>query len=387
MKHFGHTQFKVTINGKDVSDGVTQVKVFADITNPCWSATITFIDSVDLINKLPIKKKDKVKIVLETGNILDKQTKEFNFSVYKIGDKFHLNQKSVGYTLYTVSEPLNTNLTKTVSRHLVGEPTGLISDMFNEFFSGYTCDSSGSNGQVNMTASAWTPFNTFGQLLKTSHKNNIADYLFFQNSDTTFTVKSITDMYSDLTGIKFKYKPNATGDAIDYPYLITKYEVEHFDGSFNLSAGFYGSNVFSYDFTNKTFGKQEYTNSEDSSKLNDGESYDNQANAHNIFQPMHHGITDGSSQVNSFNTWLPSRHASLLKLEQEKLLIQVSANMEYIDNIGKSCMVEIPNQDYFATETLDTKRSGKHLITALCFVFNKEMFVCNLELVKREFEG
>lgn len=387
MRKFGYTNFKVTVDGNDITEGVTIAEVYLDITNPCWSAKVSLLDSVDLINNLPIEKNAKVKILIETSNkFLRKESKEFNFVLYKVGDKIHFNQHSVGYTLYLAKDPMLKNITKRFSRSLIGEPSALIASMFTEVF-GYNCTASGSNGQVNYITSAQTAFNTFGQLLRSCHKNNVADYLLIQQTDTEFAVKSIDDMYNDTVNIKFKYLPSAVGEAIHYPYLISKYEVEHYDGALNLASGFYGNNVSTYDYTNKTWSNKTYTNAEDKGALSDGADYDNDTSAHAIFQPMHHDIMDGDgSQLNDYNTWLPSRRTSIFKLEQEKLLIQTSGNMEFADILGKSIMVEIPKQDYFDRTQLDPKRSGKHLVTAIGFVLNKQMFVTNLELVKREFE-
>lgn len=388
MSKFSHTNFKVIIDGKDITESVITAEVFMDITNPCWSARVSLLDSINLIDKLPIKKNSKVKIIFETSNfILSRCKREFNFVLYKISDKVHFNQNSIGYTLYLAVSPLIINLTTRFSRHLTGEPTMLICDLFNEVFPEYTCTTTGSNGQVNMIASSWTPFNTFGQLLKASHKDNNADFLLVQTSDKTFNVKSIYEMYSDNSGIKFKYMPAAIGTAITYPHLITKYEVEHFDGALNLVSGYYANNVTTYDYTTKKWQVTDYNNDKDKSKLSDGNSYTNDSKSHTTFQPMHHNITDDSSQLNDFNTWLPSRRSSIFKLEQEKLLIQTSANMEYSDLLGKSVLVEMPKQDYNSLLKLDRKRSGKYLVSAISFVFNKQMFVSNLELIKREFEG
>lgn len=385
MQRYGYDDFTVLINGKDVTEGVTICEIYMDITNPVWSATVAFMDSVDLINTLPIRKNDKVKIIIKTGNIFAKDRREFDFVLYKIDDKIHYNQNSIGFRLYTVSKPFTDNMTKRVSRHLQGEPIGIAQSLFSEYFGGYTCESSASNGQVNMIASAWTPFNTFGQLLKAAHKDNVADYLIFQCDNTKFKIKSIAEMYNENSGIKFKYIPNGiTGN--NYPYLITKYEIEQFDGTLNLSSGFYGSNVYSYDLSSKKFTNKKYSNDKDKASLSDGESYNNDADGHVVFQPMHQGITGDDSQLNNFNTWLPSRHSALMKLEQEKLLIQTNGNMEYIGLLGKSCLVEMPKQDYKSRQQLDTKRSGKYLVTAMGFIINKQMFITNLEMVKREFE-
>ena len=386
MNKFGYTNFQVYINDIEVTDGVTTVEIYMDITNPCWNAKVSFLDSLNLIEKLPIQKNDKVKIIIETQNFFLKERKEFNFIFFKLGDKIHQNQYSVMFTMYCVSEPLITNMSRIVSRPLKGEPTKLLSDLFIEYFPPYNCTSNGSNGQINIVAAGWRPFNTFGQLLKYSHKNNVADYLLVQVDDKNFEVKSIADMYNDITNVKFKYLPNAIGESVNYPYLIYKYEVEHFDGLLNLSTGYYGSDTYSYDFTNKKLSNTEYTNSEDNQKLNDGIDYDNTPKGKINFQPMHQNITDKSSQLNNFNTWLPSRKASLMKLEQEKLLIQTAGNIDLCDIFSKSCMVEIPKQDYMDRQQLDMKRSGKHLVTAIGFILSKRMFVANIELVKREFE-
>lgn len=384
---YGYKKYIVSINDKDVTDGVSAVEIFQDVQSPVWSCKIHFLDSVDLISSLPIKKGSKVKLQLGTYNNDYEGERDFDFTVYKIADKIHQNQKTMLYTVYCVADAFFMNFTKRVTKSIVGEPAAQISQIASEYLTGYNSEYEESSGNVSMVANNWSVFYTIGTLLKTAYINNTADYLFIQTRNKKFLVSSIESMHNTMSGIVFEYKPSSVNSTSDYPYTITKYEVEHFDGALNLSSGYYKSNVYTFDLTNKNWSKSTYTNNDDKQSLNDGDSdlFEGAENAHFSFVPKHEGIMSGTSHLDSASTWLPSRHAALQRLEQEKLIIQVPGSINLTDCLGTYCVVNLPDQKLGSIYQKDDIRAGKYLITAMSHVFTRGYYVMNIELVKRSF--
>lgn len=96
MKIGNLRQYRVIIDNYDVTDATLGCKIFHDMQSPTWSAQIFFMDSANLINTLPIVSGSKIKILLETKhNVSTDKKKEFEFVIYRIGDKDMQNQQSL----------------------------------------------------------------------------------------------------------------------------------------------------------------------------------------------------------------------------------------------------------------------------------------------------
>lgn len=377
---FTFKKYQVSANNKDITEGVVSTEIFQDIQNPSWSCIIHILDSVDLFKTVPFGKGTPINI---TFSQTTSDEVSLDFVVYKVGNKILQNQKTYMYSLYCVTPAFITNMSTRLSRLLKGESTSVIKSIVEEKFKDYKCDiGSGSNSSTNVIANNWQLFNTIGTLLKTTHTNGVADFLFFQNTNKSFVVRSIREMMNLQTNIVFKMIPAGLGEKSNYKYNFTKYKVEHFDSAVNLNSGYYGNTVYTYDLLNKRFDTVENKNDVDNEKLSDGNSdlFNDIESSNVTFMPkIDNSISD------NVQDWTSSRKQSLLRLEQEKLIIQTQGNNEYIDMIGKSCIVDFPNQS-LNSGVLDDDRSGSYIVTAMSHVISRAYFVSNIELVKREFE-
>ena len=118
MKIGNLRQYRVIIDNYDVTDATLGCKIFHDMQSPTWSAQVFFMDSANLINTLPIVSGSKIKILLETRhNVSTDMKKEFEFVIYRIGDKDMQNQQSLIYTAFAVSNEFVVNLSTRISRN------------------------------------------------------------------------------------------------------------------------------------------------------------------------------------------------------------------------------------------------------------------------------
>lgn len=256
-----------------------------------------------------------------------------------------------------------------------------------------------SDNTMQMIVPGWTPFHTMSWLLQTSTKDNAADYAFYQTWDGNFAFRSFEQLYSnpdDYAEITFQIRPanlrDEKGDSMyDYSTTIGVYWFDHFDGLSNLASGFYTSKTASYDFMSKKWETKTFKfgddNAEDKKYLKVDSDYMLDAEDSNIsFIPKHSGMFNNAAYSDTADAWIASRKSSLMKFEQEKLIIQFPGTAGAAKWFAKSCDVDLPAQDSMSDEEFDIQRRGRYVITHMAHMINKDTYKINAELVKKRLE-
>lgn len=389
-------KYQIIIDNKDITAGTTTVEVFMDMSQPTWSCKISVLDSSDLITTVPILAGSIVKVTLATKtNCPTDGEKTFNFVVYKISEKMMQNQKTAFYIINCVAMPFMINQTTRITQGMNGLPTNGIKQIVDKNFKGYSVTGSSCDNSPNILIPNLTPFTAIAWLLRVAHTKSIADYLFFQNSDNTFICESINTLYTNgkSTGQTLILKPaGLTSDKDESPYSVINYETSHWDASLNMSSGYYANKLVTYDFMNKKWASSSYTidkNDPSEAKVTSttGELFKNSTDAHVTFMAKTSNMYEGGqgSTLDDSQVWLQSRRASIQKLEQEKLTVQLPGSMGITDWLGQTVIVDLPNQSAISKDMFDVKRRGKYLVTAMAHMYTRGHYTCNLELVKRSF--
>lgn len=394
-------KFTVTVNDKDITSAVAQVTVFQDMFAPTTTAIIALMDTSNLLMSLPIRPGSKVKIETETelmGQGDGEQTWEF--VIYKVADKNVDNSKVQTYNLYAAHEAFLINQTQRIFRSYKNMSTSdIATNVINEFLQGQV-EVTDSDSTLSLIIPGWTPFFTLGWLLKTSMSQGAADFAFFQQADASFSFKSFETLYSsndEYSGITFTVRPtnmrDDTGNSLyDYSTCINTYHFDHFDALSNLSSGFYKSKTVSYDFVNKEWTSKVFTfgddNAQDKNMMKLDSDYILSSEDVNIsFMPKHPKMYDDSeSYLDQAEKWQGSRKSSVMKFDQEKLVVQFPGSAGAAKWFGQSCDVDLPSQDSLTDEVFDKQRRGRYVITAMAHLIGKDSYVINAELVKKRLE-
>lgn len=386
MKLGNVRQYRVIIDNYDVTDATTGCRIFHDMQSPTWSAQVFFMDSANLLNTLPIVSGSKIKIMLETKhNVSTDMKKEFEFVIYRIGDKSMQNQQTLIYTAFAVSNEFVTNLSTRISKNFINaKMTDSIRQLVTETFPNMTVIGSGCDNNATLTIPNWTPFNSIGWMLKMSHINNRADFLFFQTEQNEYTCDSILNCFTKVaSNDTLKIRPANMG--IEQPndvFNVFNYEFYHSDASVNMASGYYGNTLKTFDFRKKEWNVQEYKSSETKNWV--GASFDNAASSVVNFKAKSAGVYgQNKSPYDDANIWVQSRLAALLNLEQEKLVAQIPGTVGVYKWLGKTINVDLPSQNAASTQNGDFKRSGRYLVTAVVHNFDRQSYSNTLELVKR----
>lgn len=389
-------KIQILLDGSDISDCWYRMDIYQSLDSPTWSCNVEIIDSVNLIENLPILHGSELKIIATTedGAPTD-DTVEFVFHIYKISNKVSQNQKVESYDLKGVTRSfLVNNSVRINQKYSAMKTTDIIGDISGQAFPEMSLDIATHSDNTNeLLINNWTPFISIGWLLKQTHKDNRADFMFFQSDINTFKVDSIESMYSDSKNKideTITYKIENVGD-INY-YNIIKHEWDHVDVQQNLQNGYYKSTVASYDFLNKNFAETVYKHGDDNkddlriAKQWQDELFDNSEKAAISFVPKMPKTFANVTGYDDADKWIPSRRAVLQRLDSEKFSAQLRGSIGTYRWLGKHIFIDLPNNAEGSDEFYSRFRRGYYLVTAIAHHFTPSMYLTNYEFVKLRVE-
>lgn len=385
----------VFIDGNNIGTYVNQVTIYQDTFLPCWTAVISIEDSANIIMRLPIRPGSKVTVTVETQteSTLD-GSKSYDFIIYKLSDKIFKGQMHFQYQLYCASKGFLTNQSTRISKTYPNKrPEDAVSNICSEFLGGSLSKSDESDVTYHVIIPNWSPFVASWWFAKLALKSNRSDYIFFMKDFDQYWFRSIEELYkNESCGITFKQKPtNFRGDSGDYDddygTMINKFYTYDYDGIGNLAAGYYKTKLLSYDVISKKWESKLFSFGDDIQEdleKKPWEIFDQAEDANISFLPKHPGLHANQTIDDQVTQWHLSRKSNLMKLEQNKLHIQIPGGARVWDILGKNCEVELPShQDTEEGEVYDKYYKGTYLISHVCQIYTQSNVTVNLELLKK----
>lgn len=388
---------KITINDVDITSFVDATYLFQDILAPTWTVQLYIMDNNNIMTQCPIKKGSKIKIEVETKfNSKTDAKKEYNFIVFNITDRKFINTKQYSYTVNGLTEDAIKDKGKRISKAYKNKsPSDIVEDIIKEELGSKIEEKDSCDNTISHIVNNITPFTSAYQMAKFGVVEKAADLLFYQSDEKKYKLKSIEKLYKEEGSLKFKLKPSHIRDEKgnineDMTLSITKHDIQHYDMMSNINSGMQASKVVSFDFISKQWSEEKFKLGDDvkedkgSNQYEGDEDLFENENMHVSFMPKHPGMHDDETMFDSQKDWMGSRKSSLMKLENDKLIIQCPYGAKAWEYLGKTCEVELPmNQD---NDDLYTEFSGKFLIIAICHILTKTASSVNYELVKKRME-
>ncbi|MDD5150013.1 MAG: hypothetical protein PHC28_05955 [Flavobacterium sp.] len=387
------SEYSIKIDDTEISNFCMSTVIFQDIFSPSWVCEIYVADTSNLMMILPIKEKSKIEIQLGTQhNSITDDSKNFIFYVYGIADKVFKSVNDQNYTIIGVSEQFFKNQTIRIQKAFKNmAPTEIAQKVIKDKLGGNVeidqCDNN-----ITTTVSNLSPFHTAFKMCKFALIDKAADALFYQLDENKYAIKSIEKMYSDNdSGWTFKIRPNNLKDDLgnqieDRNLCINDYNIDHYNLGTNMASGLYGSKTISFDFKSKSFTSKEFNYGDDISEDKKGIQLDDDistTNANIRFIPKHTNIQQDKSTSDFVDKWGPSRRSSLMKLEQNKLIIQCPGAVGAWQILGKTVDIELPSNQSFVQEDLDPNLAGKYLVMAVAHFASASSYFTNYELAKK----
>lgn len=390
------TKVKLTVDGYDMTDSWYEMNIYQAIDSPTWSCDISIIDARNLYEEIPIQHGSEIIITIGTNdNCPTDETADFTFYVYSISDKSMQNQNSETYKLKGVTKAFLENNTVRINQKYTGmKITDIIADVATQSFPGMSIELPTPCDNTNeVLINNWSPFISIGWLLKQTHKDNRADFLFFQNETLSFKVDSIESMYTDSKNKLdqvITYKVENTGD-INH-YNIIQHTWDHVDVQQNLQNGYYKSTVVSYDFFNKSWSENIYSHGDDnkedlriSPQWKDS-LFESAEKAAISFIPKMQKAFGNETGYDDADKWVPSRRAVLQRLDSEKFSAQLRGSVGQYKWLGKHIYIDLPSNKAESKEFYSKFRKGYYLISAIVHHITPSMYLNNFEFVKVRIE-
>lgn len=366
---------------------VAVVNIYEDIFSYGVHGNVIIIDTHNIVNEFPIIGQEKLHLVYYTPHASSEKVDRV-FKVVRITDHVMEGAKQA-YKLDFVSLDAFFDVTYSENRAFKGNGEQIIKTALNNLWNWhqiYTTepitkpiiDSSTPINTLNFVSPQWSTVECIRWVTKYSlNKNGVADYLFYDTLKG-YRFKSLTaDLYPQTQKDIFVYDQGAN-DGLDIAYQYRKVH--------NLSMPAKNDKMF--EITNRAYGQTNYvfdmtTSSVDIStllrddvlnapKLNTHPLTNNTdkdfkfAKDHNIMNvAVHHGVTT-PSYIDQRDRALSSRSAYLLKLEQQKIDLQVwGRNWLVVGDVVRCFFGKYDQSKETVLSGDDLRMTGKWLITAI----------------------
>lgn len=388
---------EVLINGKNITTFIKMVYIFINILDTTWTCELDIDDTNNLIDNCQIKQGSTVEINVETDIKSDTDGKKtYKFIVNRIKDRKLVNTKQYTYKIECVMKEYILNQGKKVSHCYKNEsPTNIIKKIIDEYLESKVEEVDDCDNTITHIFANSSPFDCVFMMTKVGVINKIADLIFYQKDldkdKAIFVCKSIEKLYSDNNSdLKFTLQPShyrEKGNLInDQGLIIKNHEWQHYDAMSNISGGMTANKVVSFDFVSLEWKTETFKYGDDNDKDAEKKQWEDdklfeQEEMNVSFHPLNNLMSKNETQYDYLKDWVGSRKSSLMKLENDKLIIQVPYTAKVTDFLSKNCEAEIPAKHDEGEEHDDY--SGKFLIIGMCIMLSATGAFVNLELLKK----
>jgi len=284
--------------GVDIQKLVVELNIYEGIERSSVTGTMVIVDSINLINNLPIQGTERVSFKLATpgahqvDHIVDcSEATGHPMHIYKLTDKRQINEGTVTYTLHFCSREMMRNYRTKVSEAFSGTYEQMVAKVLQDpdyLDSRKTLFYQKTRNQDKIVVPNFTPFGAIElmQQRALADDSKSAGYYFYQTTKG-FHFRSWESMCADVRGNPrtpkqtFKYMPmnvNTTGNsttkiAEDYKSVEQYKFINNFhDVLDNQAAGTYGHRVITHNLYSKSYKKSDfhYHNYYDQTKHTDG---------------------------------------------------------------------------------------------------------------------
>lgn len=394
-------KFKVSINGKDITEAVSQVAIFQDVFSPVWSCQIDVMDTVNMITNYGIKANDKIDIFLKTeqGHDTDGEI-SLSFYIHDIGNKQFQNHKVLSYTILCsqksfiknqldrVCEIFENQKAEDIVRKVVKDYLdGTVSDRppspdrlephFPYVINEGTRSPSTSDNNMTYIATNISPFTVISNMLRTALCNGKADFVFYTKYEGQFSFESINNLYKRKPCVKFVQVPNHIKTHGNYKenknLEFSTFLTDHFSTLTNIASGYDANTVVQFDLIKKKWEEKETERS--------GQNIIGTPKSNIHFLPVHKKMFDEGDNIYDFGKeWYGSRRTTLFSLEQNLTRIQLPGHVKTFEWLSETCEIDLPSNDSMSDDNLDAKYAGKYLIIAIGHIITKASYFVNVEL-------
>lgn len=406
--------------GIDITNQVDTLYVYEDIHSSTITGTLMIRDTHDIMSKIGRSGMDLLSFSVRTKSIGDTETLtekqrsmlklQGKFHIYKHGDRTMVKDRTQLYVLYFHSVISMIDINNSISRAFQGTGTDIAKRIFDEYYPEKTPQGEVKYGRelfvenstrsIKFVSNYWTPLKCIAYAAANSvSAQGDPAYLFYENR-AGYNIRSISSIAkdpihqefsdNDFTGNIDKAQGRARRNPIEDYKTVQAIRVDAtFDYIKDASAGALSSTLYTYDLLQKKIDKKVYKSSlftaRNSIPLNENPLYTpdivNASNPALMFSPR-----NWNGQIDlTDSAYIQERVSRLHLLNTSKIEIDVFGRTDYTVGqvVSYFSNVKAPITDKDTSESYeDGLLSGKYIVTAISHRFNREAYMCTLELSK-----
>ena len=406
----------ISTSGTSISllDYFVELNIYESIFSNVMTGEIILSDSANLIKFFPIIGEEYLSVKLRTPGFYD--NKRFNiektFRVFSIEDRVLVrDQNTQVYKLKLISPEAIVDSYSIMYSPFKGNITKIVQNLFNN---NLKIDKdlnilSGADNSVKFISNGWTPFKCINWLAKkTIPSDGKACNFLFWESNKSFYFGSIETIFQDGNSIG-NYRYAATGvsvgtdDIQEKMTLITQLSVKNgLDYIVGLDSGYFASKLIALNLYNKKQEVTEYDHVEQYPKykhstqsnpapLFSRNSFARNVNSHVRVYPKYPNLHTGAKK--NYNERMGeiygNRLSNIKELDNLKLNITIHGRTDI--ETGQMIDIKFPDMDPpseadIARDKIDSKYSGRYLITAMNHKINILNHSISMEVIKDSFD-
>jgi len=296
-----------------------------------------------------------------------------------------------------VGEPQINDFKQRVSKSYVSKKAEqIVRDVVEEKMGGTLEEMDTTEGIYDVIIPNLSPITTINFASKYAKSpNKEADFMFYQTDNGKYKYKSLENMFNDAMGGEYKlihkeinYRDNTNKENEDAFQKIQKYSfVSQLDGLRNLASGFFGSKTITHDIINKKITENEYSYSQYlpadlQNKPYKGSAFNDASKSSISYMTLHSQMTSASKSFHETHSkWEGSRRSNVLKLDTNRLIVEIAGGACWWKTIGKMIKVELPSQE--GTNPQDKYYTGQYVVLAIKHAILGNNYTITMELGKK----
>ena len=387
----------------NLSEIVVQITLFEDIFNSAFTGNIILVDTLNLIEKLPILGQEYIELKCVTPQVSSTKATviEKRFVLHSIVARENISSGAQSYSLDIATEDSINNLKTRVSKSYTDSIDNIVFDVLrNQLGSTQSLDIGFTQGIRRIVSPNVHPYTLVNMLKKeaVSASDNAPHFLFFENKDGLNFI-SLEDCYDREISARLHSGDKDSDESVDalgFHHLDTKIAqsnkrvLSHSFGAnndlaVNIVGGMLGSNLITHDIYNKNYRTYNYSyfrdfvdhprvepipkpiyNPQMISDTDFGSFINSNIKLHPtcgfINDKQHYG--DGDLRAVIPQDWILKRQAKICELNNGGI-INISMNGNTLMTVGDVVHINLPitGEDHDGDEIEST--SGNYLITKL----------------------
>lgn len=377
------TDFSATIDGLDISQLSTDIRLYEDIFSNFCTASIVVVDTRGILFSKPIFGEEQVKIKLTnlTGTI------EKDLVVFKISDVSTPKQNVWQYTLHLCSKELIINVATKVAKAFSNQKA---SDAVRSLLTSQYPYGLGYSGPMTIEESAysdsfistyWTPFEAINWLCGrsvTAANPDAANFVFYETLKSGFKFVSLETLIAASPVVEITtYREGLNSRQIRQNNAREFQISKHNNLLSNIENGLYAGTLVTHDVATKEIKVYEYQYRSDFPHVKSLEAapfirgnsvLDGMSLSTRSQFETHTGIFDGSTETGfKPDKFLLQRKSQLTAINAMRLSVQLGGNLGF--EVGQTVSLVLMTPTGAEQTEKNPWYSGKYLITALKHVF------------------